>query len=139
MAMTVPLYAGFSNRCYQCNEHSIKLLKCSRCKYVTASLFLYLSHITLSSHSRAWKTSPCSPLFCRIARYCSINCQKSAWQSTHRFLCNSHALSGRTEPINDNILAAKSFWDLWRYTLEVWMLFALDYGNMPSDYLTNHW
>lgn len=138
------LSAGSNIRCYQCNERAV-LFKCSRCKYVAPcshpSVDCFHSDsslVTISPHENS-NTDRYPTYFSRVSRYCSVECQKTAWQTTHRFICTPHPITGGMDAINAQVISAKSFWDHWRYSLEVWMLFALDYGNSPADYLTRHW
>lgn len=77
---------------------------------------------------------------CRIARYCSANCQRENW-NVHKMLCSSHAqLFTGTDPRSVADVRLFVRWlDFWRDSLLSWAVFAADLANQEENYLVNHW
>lgn len=69
----------------------------------------------------------------RLARYCSRECQKSAWKAGHKTSC------GRVVGADEPSSVALSKWiDEWKGALMSWSCWALDLTNNPRDRLSTH-
>ena len=69
----------------------------------------------------------------RLTRYCSRECQKSAWKAGHKLSCGR--ASGTDQPGSP----ALSKWvEEWKGALMSWSCWAMDLTNHPRDRLASH-
>jgi len=70
---------------------------------------------------------------CKLTRYCSRECQKSAWKAGHKLSCGR--ASGTDQPGSP----ALSKWvEEWKGALMSWSCWAMDLTNHPRDRLASH-
>ncbi|KAF7355649.1 MYND-type domain-containing protein [Mycena sanguinolenta] len=77
---------------------------------------------------------------CKVARYCSPQCQKSDWPN-HKLNCIDHKTTLKSHPDSTMQNQLKVFlkWiDLWRDALIAWGAFSADLANQSPGYLLNH-
>ncbi|KAJ7509162.1 hypothetical protein B0H11DRAFT_1901306 [Mycena galericulata] len=66
---------------------------------------------------------------CRLAHYCSLDCQKAAWKQRHRAGCFKH-----TYMVHATALCCA----FWKVPFLRWALLACDLASKPPDFLLNH-
>ncbi|TFK69394.1 hypothetical protein BDN72DRAFT_840361 [Pluteus cervinus] len=83
---------------------------------------------------------------CFVARYCSRECQRSAWQEGHKLRCEPHPQMNNPEPeflspewAELEVDKQLSRWiEIWRPVLYAFGMFALDLPNHPENYNATH-
>ncbi|KAF7294316.1 hypothetical protein HMN09_01160600 [Mycena chlorophos] len=82
---------------------------------------------------------------CQIARYCSPECQKQHWKTTHKALCFdrkerfSSSPSGSPDATLDQQMKDFAKWmEKWQEPVLDWALFAANLANQTPDFLRDH-
>ncbi|KAJ7126464.1 hypothetical protein C8R43DRAFT_958199 [Mycena crocata] len=77
---------------------------------------------------------------CKIARYCSQECQTTDWKE-HKQTCIDHQaeLAANEDPDAAKRLKVFSKWnDVWRDGILAWGAFSADLANQPPNFLLTH-
>ncbi|KAK7062049.1 MYND-type domain-containing protein [Favolaschia claudopus] len=77
---------------------------------------------------------------CRIARYCSPECQKADWKK-HRDNCINHKQNYKEHgdpAMKQKVRDFQEWHDVWRDGICAWGTFNADLANQSTGYLLNH-
>ncbi|KAJ7044717.1 hypothetical protein C8F04DRAFT_1249973 [Mycena alexandri] len=102
--------AGTNDRCYECNN----------------------------SGPADTKLRTCSR--CRVARYCSPECQRKNWK-LHKLSCNDHKAIIESDPdptLEDNLKLFLKWLDHWKDAVHAWGILSADLANQAPGYLLNN-